>query len=210
MRPHQFSDITSNLAQVRSPPQTRPLWASGWRIPQWEMLGTAQRDCAWSETGGRHSGSRLASSLSPRFSCPEFRGGRLNEGAESGDRLADDQVLHLIRAFVGIERLGICEEARNVVIDEDAVAAEQLSRPGNRLAHLGRGERLGKRRLLVGKLALVRELCCASHHALPRNGVAQHFGKKVLNELERADRLSELQALLCVLERVLVGAHLNP
>src|SRR5215467_14788765 len=86
---------------------------------------------------------------------------------------------------------------------------EQLSRPGNRLAHLGRGERLRNRRLLVGKLALVCELCCASHHALARNGVAQHFGKKVLNELERADRLSELQSLLCVLERVLVGAHLD-
>src|SRR5215470_18006598 len=98
MRPHQFSDITSNLAQVRSPPQTRPLWASGWRIPQWEMVGTAQRDCAWSETGGRPSGSRLASSLSPRSRyavwhglLSEFRGGTLNEGAESGDRLADDQ-----------------------------------------------------------------------------------------------------------------------
>src|SRR5215470_9727713 len=138
-----------------------------------------------------------------------FRGGALNEGAEPGDRLADDQMLHLIGAFVGIERLGVREEARNVVIDEDAVAAEQLSRPGNRLTHLGRGERLGNRRLLVGKLALVSELCCASHHALTRNGVTKHLGKKVLNELERADRLSELQSLLCVLERVLVGAHLD-
>src|SRR5262249_21344254 len=32
--------------------------------------------------------------------------------------------------------------------------------------------------------------------------------KEVLDELERADRLSELQSLLCVLERVLVCAHL--
>jgi hypothetical protein len=30
-----------------------------------------------------------------------------HEGAEAGDRLADDQGLHLIGAFVGIERLGI-------------------------------------------------------------------------------------------------------
>jgi hypothetical protein len=36
--------------------------------------------------------------------------------------------LHLIRAFIGIDRLGIREEARNVVVDEDAVAAQQLSR----------------------------------------------------------------------------------
>src|SRR5256885_10574961 len=45
-------------------------------------------------------------------------------------------------------------------------------------------------------------------HALTRRDVAEHLGKQVLNELERADRLSELQALLCVLERVLVGTHL--
>src|SRR5215510_7810159 len=54
----------------------------------------------------------------------------LNESGEPGDRLADDQVLHLIGAFVGIERLGVGEEARDVVIDDDAVAAEQLTRPG--------------------------------------------------------------------------------
>src|SRR5262249_20210627 len=74
-----------------------------------------------------------------------------DERAEPGDRLADDQVLHLERTFVGIERLGIREEARHVVVDDDAVAAEQLSRPGDRLAHPGRRERLRQRRLLVGQ-----------------------------------------------------------
>src|SRR5262245_2196396 len=130
-------------------------------------------------------------------------------GAEPGDLLADDQVLHLICTFVGVERLGIREEARHVIIDEDAVAAEQLSRPGNRLARLGRRERLRERRLLFRKLALVRELCRANHHALAGRDVAEHFRKQILYELERADRLSELQSLLGVLDRVLVGAHLD-
>src|SRR5215471_1832734 len=137
-----------------------------------------------------------------------FRRRPLNESAEPGDRLADDQLLHLIRAFVGIDRLGIREVARNVVVEEDAVAAQQLSRPGDRLTRLGRRERLRKRRLLFRKLAFVRELCRANHHALAGSDVAEHLRKEVLNELERADRLSELQSLLCVLERVLVGAHL--
>src|SRR5215471_8157844 len=132
----------------------------------------------------------------------------LNESAEPGDRLADDQLLHLIRAFVGIERLGIGEEARNAVVEEDAVAAQQLSRPGDRLTRLSRRERLRKRRLLFRKLALVRELCRANHHTLAGSDVAEHLRKEVLNELERADRLSELQSLLCVFERVLVCAHL--
>src|SRR5262249_15657499 len=67
---------------------------------------------------------------------------------------------------------------------------------------------LRKRRLLFRKLAFVCELCRANHHALAGSDVAEHLRKEVLNELERADRLSELQSLLCVLERVLVCAHL--
>src|SRR5262249_44457642 len=91
----------------------------------------------------RTAASSRASSKAVRKS---FQVGALSafstEGAEPGDRLAYDQVLHLIRAFIGIERLGIREEARNAVVGEDAVAAQQLSRPGARLTRLGRRERL--------------------------------------------------------------------
>ena len=43
---------------------------------------------------------------------------------------------------------------------------------------------------------------------MARRDVAEHLGEQVLDELERADRLAELHALLRVFERVLVGAHL--
>src|SRR5262249_5880329 len=102
-------------------------------------------------------------------------------GAEPGDPLAADQVLPLIRSVIGVDRLGSREEARNGVVDEDAVAAEQLSRPRYRLTRLGRRERLRKRRLLFGKLALVRELCRANHHALAGRDIAEHPCKLVLN-----------------------------
>src|SRR5229473_6372359 len=75
-----------------------------------------------------------------------------DESAEPGDRLADDQVLHLVGALVGVERLGIGEKARGVVVGDDAVAAEQLAPPGDRLAHPGGAERLGERRVLVLQL----------------------------------------------------------
>jgi hypothetical protein len=52
-----------------------------------------------------------------------------NEGAVTGDGLADDQILHLIGTFVGIERLGIREEARDIVVGDDAVAAQDLAAP---------------------------------------------------------------------------------
>ena len=83
-----------------------------------------------------------------------------HKGAEAGDGLADDQVLHLIRAFVGVERLGIGEEARDVVVGDDAVAAQQLAAPCDSLAAFGRAERLGERRMM-------RRSACLRHPAAP-------------------------------------------
>src|ERR1700745_19489 len=77
-----------------------------------------------------------------------------DEGAEAGDRLADDQVLHLEGALVGVERLSIGEEAADIVIDDDAVAAVQFARPGDSLAHPRGGKCLGQRCVLVEQLAL--------------------------------------------------------
>src|SRR6266566_6783947 len=81
--------------------------------------------------------------------------GASDEGAEPGDRLADDQVLHLVGPFVGVEGLGIGEKARGVVVGDNAVAAKQLAPPGDRLAHPARAECLRQRRVLVSQLAVV-------------------------------------------------------
>src|ERR1700733_9821745 len=45
------------------------------------------------------------------------------EGAQASDGFADDQILHLIRAFVGVERLAIGKEPRGLIVGDDAVAA---------------------------------------------------------------------------------------
>src|SRR5690348_15386175 len=73
----------------------------------------------------------------------------LYECAQSGDRLADDQVLHLVGAFVGIEGLRIGEEATDTVVHGDAVAAADFTRPRDRLAAFRRAERFGDRRMRV-------------------------------------------------------------
>jgi hypothetical protein len=52
-----------------------------------------------------------------------------HEGAVAGDGFADDQILHLIRALVGVQRLRIGEEAREIVVGDDAVAAQDLASP---------------------------------------------------------------------------------
>src|SRR6202140_5978827 len=89
-----------------------------------------------------------------------------NEGAESGNRLADDQVLHLIRAFVGVEGFGNGKEAGNVVVRDDAIAAQYLAAPRDSLTRFSRAERLGERCVMVGELAFVIHLRQPYHQAL--------------------------------------------
>src|ERR1700686_4074239 len=84
--------------------------------------------------------------------------GMSHEGAVTGDGLADDQILHLIGAFVGVQRLGIGEEAREIVVGDDAVAAQDLAAPRDRLARFRRAKRLRQRRMMVVKLAFIIKL----------------------------------------------------
>src|SRR5580693_7473484 len=131
----------------------------------------------------------------------------LNERAQTGDGFADNQVLHLKRAFVGVERFGICEEARNVVVCGYAVSSQQLSGPGHRLAALGGAERFRKRSMRVCHFSFGLQLSQANQQTLRGSDIGKHPGEKVLDELKRADRLSKLQTLLGVLESILVRAH---
>src|SRR6266404_5387585 len=133
--------------------------------------------------------------------------GESQKGAESCDRLAHNQILHLVSAFVGVKSFSIREETANVVLGSNAVATQQLACPGHSLAALGRGECLGKRGASIRQLAFGFELSRADHHALRSGDVRQHFREEVLDELKRADGLAELQTLLAILERILVGAH---
>src|SRR5258708_38295984 len=100
-----------------------------------------------------------------------------DEGAEPGDRLADNQVLHLVGALVGGEGLGIGEKARGVVVCDDAAAAKQLAPPGDRLAHPARAECLRQRRVLGSQFAVVVQLRQPRHQALAGRDVAQDLGQ---------------------------------
>src|SRR5437899_9627091 len=104
---------------------------------------------------------------------------RSDKSAEPGDGLADDQILHLVGAFVGVERFGIGEEARHLVVGDDAVAAQELAGPCDGLAALGRAERLGERRMCVCQLALGMQLRLPCDQALDRKSTrlnSSHLG----------------------------------
>src|SRR5271166_7074650 len=71
----------------------------------------------------------------------------LNEGAQAGDRFADDQRLHFAGALIGVDALGVGDKTADVVVEHNAVAAQQFPRPVHGLAHLHRAVGLGQRRL---------------------------------------------------------------
>src|SRR6202042_2596664 len=52
-----------------------------------------------------------------------------NESAETRNGLSKDQVLHLKRAFVGVEGFAVRKEARDFVVGDDAVTAQELAGP---------------------------------------------------------------------------------
>src|SRR5437763_15357382 len=63
--------------------------------------------------------------------------------------------------------------------------------------------------MMVTKFAFVIKLREAEHQALARGQIHKHPREQILNQLERSDRLAELQSLLGILEGSLGGALLD-
>src|SRR5216684_3388675 len=53
--------------------------------------------------------------------------GRLNEGGDAGDALADDQLVDVVGAFVGEDALEVVHVAHDAVIVDDAVGAQNVA-----------------------------------------------------------------------------------
>src|ERR1700744_810825 len=96
-----------------------------------------------------------------------------NKSAEAGNRLADDQRVHLSRPFVRINCLGSRDEAADMVLQENAVAAKQFAGVANRLTAFDGTKSLGQRRMLVAHLALVLQLRETQHHGLGRRHITE-------------------------------------
>jgi hypothetical protein len=64
---------------------------------------------------------------------------RSDEGADAGDGAADDERVDLPGALVGVDRLSVGDEPAHLVLEQDAVAAEQLAGIAGGLSALRRG-----------------------------------------------------------------------
>src|SRR5262249_59072193 len=65
---------------------------------------------------------------------PSSSGWRLGEGAEASYGFSYDQRVRFGRAFIGIDSFGVSKEASDMVLEQDAVAAEQFARIADSLA----------------------------------------------------------------------------
>src|SRR5579859_7412800 len=90
----------------------------------------------------------------------------LRKGAEPGDGFADDQILHLVGPFVGVQRFGIREETCNLIIGDNTIAAKHFAGPCDGLAALRRCERLRERCMSICQLAFSMQLRLARDQTL--------------------------------------------
>src|SRR6266581_8484447 len=90
---------------------------------------------------------------------------RLHESAEPRDGLAHNERVHLPGTLIGVDGLGIGDEAANLVVQQNAVGSKQLAREAYGLAHLDRTECLCQRCVFVLQFALVLKLRQTHNHA---------------------------------------------
>src|SRR6516165_2545611 len=131
----------------------------------------------------------------------------LHKGAQSGDRFADDQRVHFAGALIRINGFGVGDKAANMIVQENAVAAEQFARMADRLAALDGAICFSQRCLLVGHDTLALQLPQSQHQALSRRHVAEHANQKILDQLKCRDWLAELKTLGGVSQSVLISSH---
>src|SRR4051812_16111424 len=128
---------------VPAPTSSRPSRSASSTLPWIGQRANAPRPASSQWMRARFHGSELCSyqrhfchqSLARRAStAASSRASASDVGRHAGDRAPDDQRVHLARALVGVQRLGVVPEPRDLVLEQDAVAAEQLAGAGDRRA----------------------------------------------------------------------------
>src|SRR5262249_12161882 len=157
--------------------------------------------------------SRSSSTISTRMRRPSLpvravrRAPSHAERVEARDVAADDQRVDVVRPLVGVDRLEIHHVPDDRVLVHDAGGAQDVApEPGAVERHL-HVVHLRHRDLLRSQLTRVLEPAELQAEELGLGDLRDHPDELLLHELERCDRLAELNALLSVLERPVVARH---
>ncbi len=127
------------------------------------------------------------------------------EGPDAGDVAADDQRLHRLGPLVRVDRLDVGHVPNHVVLQQDSVAAEHVTRLGADLTGLARVVELREPGDRVAELAALGQPTDLHAVELHRGDLGEHLHEPVLDDLEAAQRPAELLAALGVRERRVVG-----
>src|SRR5262245_16519945 len=170
-------------------PTAGPTWPSLPGAPPGTMAPAGKPRC-WMPTASPRTRSAPSTTACSGTSARDRRR-RSDEGGQAGDGAADDQGVDLARALVGVDRLGVGDEPADLLLQQDAVPAEQLAGVADALPHPHRAEGLGQRRMLVGGHAVGLQLGQPGAQAGRGGDVREHPHQQVLDELEASDRLAE-------------------
>src|SRR4051812_17649030 len=145
---------------------------------------------------------------------PEFVGRRGPTGGalraksrHAGDRLAEHELVDVVRAFVRGDALEIAHVPEALVLIENADAAEEvasLPRDIERdrdIVHLGHGD------LLMRGAARVLQLGEPDNQQLSLGDLGEHPRQLLLYELEPGDRPAKHDPRLCILSRLVETRH---
>src|SRR6476661_3368398 len=138
------------------------------------------------------STSTAAASLSPSTSTTARTGSA--EGRMPGDRLAQDQRVHLDGPLVGEHRLEVVHVPDHGVLQRDAVGAEDGARRTADLEGLAHVVELADADLLRSQQPLVLEPPEVQREEHALGELDRHVGELLLGELEPTDRAAELLA----------------
>src|SRR5579884_633440 len=120
---------------------------------------------------------------------------------------ANDQRLDCIRSLVGKDGLDIGVVTRDMIVQQNAIAAQHLAGLRDNFARQPCIVHLRQRGHRIRHLALLLQLAEAQAQQLHAGDVGKHRGQLGLDDLEIVERASKLHALPRIVPRDFVGGH---
>src|SRR6516165_11541399 len=113
-------------------PTAGPTWPSPPGAPPGTTAPAGKPRC-WTPTASPRTRTGPATTACSGTWARDRR--RSDEGGQAGDGAADDKRVDLAGALVGVDRLGVGDEPADLLLQQDAVAAEQLAGVADGLPH---------------------------------------------------------------------------
>src|SRR5690606_19602446 len=116
-------------------------------------------------------------------------------------RPPENQRMHVMSTFIGIDRLKVLGVPHHVIRALNAVAAMHVASLARNVERLAAIVAFDQRNHFRGRLRLVKQLADAQRSLKAERNLGLHVGKLLLVELRRSERPAELLAVKPILAR---------